>query len=201
ALIKSGVLIHKAKADFSVGSKRYPAGSYIVKTAQAFRAHVLDMFEPQDHPNDFQYPGGPPVKPYDAAGWTLAFQMGVRFDRITDAFDGPFERIAYGLLQDPPVKELASSKQGYLLDANVNDSFTAVNDLLKENIKVYRTQAVTVGMPAGSFYVETKESALLQKVVSKYGVTAKAIPIKPKDLLNIKPGRIALFDYYGGSIP
>ncbi|MCL4641777.1 MULTISPECIES: M14 family metallopeptidase [Olivibacter] len=201
ALIKSGVLIHKAKADFSVGSKRYPAGSYIVKTAQAFRAHVLDMFEPQDHPNDFQYPGGPPVKPYDAAGWTLAFQMGVRFDRITDAFDGPFEHIAYGLLQDPPVKELASSKQGYLLDANVNDSFTAVNDLLKENIKVYRTQAVTEGMPAGSFYVETKESALLQKVVSKYGVMAKAVSTKPKDLLNIKPGRIALFDYYGGSIP
>ena len=25
------------------------------------------MFEPQDHPNDLAYPGGPPVAPYDAA--------------------------------------------------------------------------------------------------------------------------------------
>ena len=51
------------------------------------------MFEPQDHPDDFQYPGGPPIPPYDSAGWTLAFQMGVQVDRILDAFDGPFERV------------------------------------------------------------------------------------------------------------
>jgi hypothetical protein len=50
------------------------------------------MFEPQDHPNDFAYPGGPPIAPYDATGWTLAFQMGVEFDRILDGFDGPFEK-------------------------------------------------------------------------------------------------------------
>ena len=56
--------------------RAYPAGSLVVKTAQAFRPHVLDMFEPQDHPDDFQYPGGPPIPPYDSAGWTLAFQMG-----------------------------------------------------------------------------------------------------------------------------
>ena len=65
----------------------------MVKTAQAFRPHVLDMFEPQDHPNDFQYPGGPPIPPYDNAGWTLAYQMGVKFDRILDGFDGPFEKV------------------------------------------------------------------------------------------------------------
>ncbi|RYZ16423.1 MAG: peptidase, partial [Sphingobacteriales bacterium] len=90
ALIKSGIAIHKASADFTVAGKKYPAGSYVVKTAQAFRPHVIDMFEPQDHPNDFQYPGGPPVRPYDAAGWTLAYSMGVKFDRVLEGFDGPF---------------------------------------------------------------------------------------------------------------
>ena len=53
----------------------------------------MDMFEPQDHPDDIPYPGGPPTPPYDNAGWTLAFQMGVKFDRILDGFDGPFERV------------------------------------------------------------------------------------------------------------
>ena len=77
-----------------MAGKSYPAGSYVVKTAQAFRPHVMDMFEPQDHPNDFAYPGGPPNPPYDITGWTLAMQMGVKFDRILDGFDGPFEKIA-----------------------------------------------------------------------------------------------------------
>lgn len=65
-------------------SNKIPKGSYIIRTAQAFRPHVLDMFEPQDHPNDFQYPGGPPIPPYDNAGYTLAFQMGVDFVRVLD---------------------------------------------------------------------------------------------------------------------
>ncbi len=72
ALIKTGITVHRATAGFTVGGKAYPAGSIVVKTAQAFRPHVLDMFEPQDHPNDFAYPGGPPIPPYDSAGWTLA---------------------------------------------------------------------------------------------------------------------------------
>jgi hypothetical protein len=62
----------------------YPAGSYVVKTAQAFRSHVLDMFEPQDYPDDFAFPGAPPTPPYDMTGWTLAYQMGVGFDRIIE---------------------------------------------------------------------------------------------------------------------
>ncbi|MFA7492565.1 MAG: hypothetical protein WCZ43_03495 [Proteiniphilum sp.] len=47
-------------------------GSYLVKTAQAFRPYILDMFEPQDYPNDFEFKGGSPIPPYDMAGWTLA---------------------------------------------------------------------------------------------------------------------------------
>ena len=105
ALIKNGVTVHRATAAFSAGGKQYPAGSWVVKTAQAFRPHVLDMFEPQDHPNDFQFPGGPPIPPYDNAGWTLAYQMGVKFDRMLDGFDGPFEKV------DRPAE--AGGRQGH----------------------------------------------------------------------------------------
>lgn len=201
ALIKSGVLVHKATADFTIDGKHYPAGSYIVKTAQAFRAHVLDMFEPQDHPNDFQYPGGPPVKPYDAAGWTLAFQMGVQFDRIVELFDGPFEKIDYGVLQKPPVNELPLSKEGFLLDAKINDAFTVVNELLKADVKVYRITKAINDIPAGSFYVEAKAAKLLKKYTEDYGVIAQAVAEKPHQMLQIQVSKIALFDYYGGSMP
>ena len=60
------------------------------------------MFEPQDHPDNFPVPGAPPTRPYDNAGWTLAFQMGVEFDRILDAFTGPFEVIPDWNVTPPP---------------------------------------------------------------------------------------------------
>ncbi len=104
-LIKNGVTVERATRSFDVGGKTYPEGSYVVKSAQAFRPHVLDMFEPQDHPDDIPYPGGPPTPPYDIAGWTLSYQMGVEVDRILEGFDGPFELLSD--LVDPPPGRLS----------------------------------------------------------------------------------------------
>ena len=63
ALLKNGITVMQATAAFEAAGKNYPAGSYVVKTAQAFRPEVRDMFEPQDHPRDDLYPGGPPILP------------------------------------------------------------------------------------------------------------------------------------------
>ena len=77
ALREVNITVHRATAPFQAAGKSYPAGSFVVFTNQAFRPHVIDMFEPQDHPNVIPYPGAPPTRPYDNAGWTLAYQMGV----------------------------------------------------------------------------------------------------------------------------
>jgi hypothetical protein len=204
ALIKTGIAVHKATAPFTVNGKRYPAGSYIVKTAQAFRPHVLDMFEPQDHPNDFQYPGGPPIRPYDAAGWTLAFQMGVEFDRILDGVKGPFQRLPYGQLQDPPAVVVpANASAGYLLNAHENNAFIAVNDLLKAGVKVSRLPQGVEGMPPGTFFVPAgaKAKEILQQAAAKLGVKASGIKKKPAGAVKLEASRIALWDTYGGSMP
>ena len=149
ALIGDGIAVDKATAAFSVAGKSYPAGSYVVKCNQAFRPHILDLFEPQDHPNDFAYPGGPPIAPYDAAGWTLAYTMGIRFDRILDAFDGPFQRIPYGELQTEP-----TGPRSGRLDARNNASYVAVNDLLKAGKPVYRASRT------GDFYTTAHGSGM-----------------------------------------
>jgi hypothetical protein len=204
-LISSGLIIQKATADFAVNGKQYAAGSYIVKTNQAFRPHILDMFEPQDHPNDFQYPGGPPIAPYDAAGWTLAYQMGVKFDRILTGFDGPFERIAYGEWQTAKGTVAASNKTaGYLLNAAANNSFTAVNDLLKEGVEVYRTNdSVYQSFTKGSFYIpsSSKAKASIEKAIATNGLNAVVLDKKPSNLTKISLAKIALWDNYGGSMP
>jgi hypothetical protein len=205
ALIKAGIQINKATAGFTVAGKKYPAGSYIVKTNQAFRPHVLDMFEPQDHPNDFLYPGGPPIKPYDAAGWTLAFQMGVKFDRILDDFNGPFQRIPYGEIQSPAKQTVvAAAGAGYLLSSQVNNSFIAVNELLKTGVEVYRLPKGASGMSeTGTFFIPAGEKAksVLEKAGANLGVKVTGTDQKPADAVKISSMRIALWDMYGGSIP
>lgn len=201
ALAKSGIFIHQATADFTVSGKQYPSGSYIVKTDQAFRPHILDMFEPQDYPNDFLYPGAPPTRPYDVAGWTLAYQMNIEFDRILDEFDGPFERLPHGEQQPMPAPEIANSNGGYLLSAHVNDSYIAANAMLKAGIDVFRTTNEVQGMPAGSFYIPSRGLAILNALNTEHGFVAVPARSKPAGIEPINPTRIALYDRYGGSMP
>ncbi|OAV67201.1 Zinc carboxypeptidase [Bacteroidales bacterium Barb6] len=206
ALLKAGVDVHRATKDFQVAGKSYPAGSYVVKAAQAFRPHLRDMFEPQDHPNDLQYPGGPPKPPYDLAGYTLAFQMGVQFDRILDGFDGPFEKIS-GLLNPPAGKIQGSGAVGYLLSHEVNDAFTGTTRLLADGEEIYwLTAPFTVNKktyPAGTIYIPSKSStrAHLQTLSDELGLSFEAIAAKPKgDALKIRPVKVGLWDRYGGSM-
>jgi len=202
--IRSGLIVQKATAAFTVNGKNYPAGSYVLKTNQAFRPEVLDRFEPENHPNDFLYPGGPPIKPYDMTGWTVAYQMGIKFDRILDDFNGPFQRIPYGELQPMPV-ELAPvvAKNGYYLSASANNSFIAVNDLLQAGALVYRLTEAVPNEPAGTFYVayNDKVKPVLANAANNLGVASTAAAKKPKAITPITAARVALWDEYGGSMP
>lgn len=208
ALVKTGITIHRASGEFQVNGKSYPAGSFVIKTAQAFRPHVLDMFEPQDHPNDFQYPGGPPIPPYDNAGWTLAYQMGVRFDRILDGFDGPFEKLN-GFAKPTPTKiPVASNMAMYVLSHQTNDSFIAINRLLKDGEEVYWSRqpakAADQTLPAGTIFIAAKQgtAARLQKIATELGLSFGGMTVRPSiEMTRLKLPRIALWDRYGGSMP
>ena len=206
ALIRAGVTVHRSTTAFTVNGKQYPAGSYVVKGAQAFRPHVMDMFEPQDHPNDFAYPGGPPIAPYDNAGYTLAFQMGVQFDRILEGFDGPFEKIS-GLATPLPGRITQGNPNGYYLTHGANDAFIAVNRLLKSGEQVFwLKEPATVSnrtYPAGTFYIPRKGStkAKLTQFASELGLNFDGGNKPRTEALALKPLRIGLWDQYGGSMP
>jgi hypothetical protein len=206
-LIKNGVEVHQATRGFEVEGRRYPQGSWIVKSDQAYRAHVLDMFEPQDHPNDFKYEGGPPVAPYDNAGYTLALQMGVTFDRILEGFDGPFEPLE-GLARPPAgVVADAAGASGFLLSHAVNDVSVVTNRLLAEGHPVFwlkdRMTVRDTEYPAGTVYVPALPHTVekLERWASELGVDAQGTRSDPGDALALNPVRIGLWDRYGGSMP
>jgi Zinc carboxypeptidase len=205
ALLKTGVDVLKATSSFEAAGKTYPAGSFVVKTAQAFRPHVMDMFEPQDHPNDFRYPGGPPIPPYDITGWTLAMQMGVKFDRILDGFDGPFQKLPYVPLP-APVGSVSgpSAPAGYLISHRVNNSFKLMNRLLKANAEVYWMKDAIQDLGTGTIWVPASPTVLpiLKKGATELGVNVYAVAKSPVgEAYKLKPIRIGLYDQYGGLMP
>ena len=202
ALIKTGITVLRAVAPFSVGGKSYPANSYVVKAAQAFRPHVLDMFEPQDHPDDIPYPGGPPTAPYDSTGYTLAFQMGLQFDRILEEFDGPFVKLT-DVAQVPPGRVLTSSPAvGFYFTHQANNSFVAINRLLAANEEVSWLSNGPMGN--GTFFVSAKSTTLplIEKAAAELGLTFEAAVSLPTGLsVKLRRPRIGLVDHYGGGMP
>jgi hypothetical protein len=208
ALIKTGVEVMRATSSFQVAGKNYPAGSYVVKTDQAYRAHVLDMFEPQDHPNDFQYPGGPPIPPYDITGWTLAMQMGVQYDRVLDGFTGPF--VGINGTAEPPAAAIggAANPAGYLISHETNDQFIVVNRLLKAGAAVYwvggRQTADGEDLGTGAVWVPASAAVrpILETAAKTLGVSVHGVGSAPTTtMLKLKAPRIALVDVYGGLMP
>ena len=206
--IKNGITVHQTTSDFQAGGKTYPPGSYVFKTAQAFRPHIMDMFEPQDYPNDFLYEGGPPIPPYDNAGYTLAFQMGIEFDRILDGFDGPFEKIK-GFAR-PIAGRVANLKDasGFLLNHGFNDAVIVTNRLLLKDHDVYwLTEPYTsngTDYPAGTIYIPAKRemAGTLSSMANELGVSFTGIATPPSDdVLKLHSVRIGLWDRYGGSVP
>jgi len=116
----AGVEVRRARQAFTAGGKPYPPGTLLIEASQAFRGYLMDLLEPQKYPEIRSGPSGSVKRPYDLAGWTLSFQMGVAFDRV----DEPFEVSA------EPVTEFP--KPGEVLDHRQNASFLTMAAMLSK---------------------------------------------------------------------
>ncbi len=155
-LMFGGVEIRRAKAEFLADGKVYPAGSFVIKLSQPYKPYAWALLEKQKYPDMRQYPGGPPVPPYDNAGWTLPLQMGVACDQVDEAFEAKLEKLDRIPVPDTVVPKMAAAY--YVLDCRVNAAYSAVFALLKEKAEVFRSKE-KVKLPnfeaaAGSFIIK-----------------------------------------------
>jgi hypothetical protein len=199
-----GVEIHQAKADFIAGGRFYNAGAFVVRTAQPYKTFAWSLLEKQKYPDMRQYPGGPPVPPYDNAAWTLPLQMGVLCDEIEEAFEAKLERID----AVPYPKVPAQGKSEYfLLDARVNASYAMAVALLQENAEVWRTKAKAAvkgrELQPGSFVV--KNSAAVKKALPALAAKLNLAVLDVDDVsalekAPVKFPRIGLFQSWRGNM-
>ncbi|KOF03230.1 peptidase M14 [Roseivirga seohaensis subsp. aquiponti] len=179
-LMQGGLEAKMATSAFSVNGKSYEAGSVIFYGAQSFRPYLADLMEKQVYPDQFQYPGGPPMPPYDLAGWTLPMQMGVTVDRITENFSASTSDITEKL---KPVAGTVSGngKYGYVFSNKDNLSAKAINRLQKAGYTVSILKEATDGMEAGSVLVRSKRGLddKVKEISAEMGLNFNGIDKKP----------------------
>jgi hypothetical protein len=205
-LMRGAVDVHRADAPFSADGAEYPAGTWVVKMDQPFRPFARDLLEPQRYPDLRTSPGGPPVPPYDTAGWTLAYQMGVDAVAVTTPLDVPMTRLeSYPAFEAPTA---SSSHAGrFVISPNDNSAFRAVNRLVAAGISVARVPSGggpshpggrgALAPRGGSFIVAIRDAAqarLLTDAGRDAGVGAERVDRLPRVAMPpVRPARIGLY--------
>lgn len=210
-MILSGLEVHTAKQAFTYDGATYPAGTPVILAAQPYRPHLLDMTLPQKHPLRLQYPGGPPVRPYDIAGYTLAEQMGVAMIQMKAK---PTAELLATLTKAssilPPRASITGgqAKGAYLLPHDRNVAITATNRLLAAGQKVHwLSEAATIAgksYPAGTVVVPVGQgtSEAIEKIVSGLRIPAVALDAAvTAKTLKLRKLRVGTYDPYGGNMP
>jgi hypothetical protein len=144
----NGVRISQLDRDAAVDGVSYPRGTWVIPMNQEFGELVRQLFEPQEYPDLRDGPDGPPEQPYDAAGWTLPYQMDVRVveartplpaefvaalkpvhGKPTDAtaIDAPFTTDATAAGIVAPAGKITGAGDQLIVDPTQNDAFRFIN--------------------------------------------------------------------------
>lgn len=134
-LQEGAVEVHYSDKEFRIDNTIYPADSYIIFLAQPNGKYVKDLFEEQRYPDLRTSKKEDPINPYDVAGWTLPYLMGVKFSTI----EKPFV-LETALLSDANYKQsFIDEKPGkyFIAPAGLNVNSTLINRLQKSGVPVY----------------------------------------------------------------
>jgi hypothetical protein len=195
-LIDGAIELHRASEPFSAGGRSYPAGTDLVLMAQPFSAYAKTLLERQVYPVRRLAPGAPPERPYDVAGWTLPYQMGVDVATIDTPFDLPaLTRIEKAVIPPAAVTGLPGgagrdARAGhYVVDARGNGGSIAVNRLLASGLRPSWARD-------GSIVVPHSRTAQVQvaRIASDLGLSVTAAKGKvPQGLVPIGRARVGLY--------
>ena len=191
-LLINGIEVHQATRPFTENGREYK-DAWVVLMDQPFSPLVKELFEKQEYPDLRTTPNGPPIRPYDVAGWTLPMQMGVEVAAVLNPVTA--ERRA-GLRQIDAVTLPPGAVQGtganFVISRNTNESYKALNLALAEGAQAGfgKEGIVLSGLSAGR----------AAELARAHSLPLQAVAQKPADVVAVKKPRLGLYRPWQPSI-
>ena len=186
-----GVRVSEISTELVMDGASYPRGTWVIPMDQEFAELVRQLFEAQSYPDLREYPQGPPEQPYDAAGWTLPYQMDVRVIEVRTPLDAnarralrqlegrpvdwrtaaaanaPFEISPLAVAIVPPAGRLTGGGEQIALDPAQTNSFRVIGRALRDG--------GTVRYDAGK-YVVAGVTNKAEQWVRELAISAQRVP-------------------------
>ncbi len=201
-LLGQGIEVRRSNGEFVHEGQVYGQGSFVVTMAQPKRGLVRWLLGRTYYP-DNSYTrdrDGRPIRPYDMSTDNIAEYFGVRADPVKTAVTGNHPALSQDI---DPSGQVTKGQNGYVIDGRSNDSFTAVNMLWDNKIKVRRASVTGAGIRAGDFIVPSSASTtVLNQVAQQTGVNFNALKADLSGNSNpVNRQRIAMYQrYLGGNM-
>jgi hypothetical protein len=121
--------------EFKIDNITYPAESYIVFLAQPNGRYAKDLFEEQFYPDLRKSKKETPIEPYDVAGWTLPYLMGVKYNTINKPVEINSVLLTNANYQQGKVE--STDGKYFIAASGLNINSALINRLQKQNIEVF----------------------------------------------------------------
>jgi hypothetical protein len=199
-----GVRIYRLAADAQIENHVYQKGDFVIPMNQPYGSFIKVMMERQHYPEIKHMKDGPIIEPYDAAGWTLPLQMGVKTVQLNNTLEGlkliRVKNLTY------PEEVINGEGDYYRIPAAYNRSVIVVNRLQKRRVNIYRYTGANSngnGVKPGDFLVKTGSigKQKMEDVIKGTGVSITKVNInKPDNIKLIIRPSIGIYQSYRASM-
>jgi hypothetical protein len=185
------VEMSRASAPFTADGREYPEGSRVITLAQPYGNFAKTLLEKQNYPDLREFPGGPPIRPYDVTAHTLPLLMGVNAITVKNPFPAklvPEEHLA-------PLGGVGegAAAYGYSIAPNGTYEIAAIFHLLSKGAKVSRLVEGPYS-PGTALIASGATAGLLQETAKKYSIRISPVSQQPHGkVLAVAPPRIAIY--------
>lgn len=197
------VEVHYSDKEFTIDNTIYPSESYVIFLNQPYGRYVKDLMEEQFYPDLRNSRKETPIRPYDVAGWTLPYLMGVKYYTINKKYEGEFRMLTdanypKGGITDAPGKYI-------VFPAGPNANSTLINRLQKNSINCYWLTEKTIIKAGdkelvfnpGSVVLERSAFSSAQKIAEELHLTGTVTDdIDKGKIKQLKKVRVGLYKPY-----
>lgn len=213
----NGIKISQLDKEMNIEGSVYPKGTWIIPTNQEFGNLVPELLSVMTYPKIMRGDG---VKlPYDVAGWTLPFSMGVKTVEINSPLSSEVVAAMIPVKGEPtewdknkkaeltanpvaagiktPVGKIEGSGRALALDPTINHSYILMNRALKNGGKVQYKEEGYNSRSKGKYVVSGINKNTLQKWAEELNVPAQWT--NDSSGKRIKAPRVGIYQPWHGS--